>query len=145
MEIIALVVVIIGLLGLFLKKKKLSPEERKEKGDVYEKKVGKEYENKGYSVIYNGLEKGRKDGGIDLICSKENEILLIQCKNWENSKINYLHVKAFHSDCIKYIDENNLDKNDISLKFVIPNFQIISNNAIYIFKNKYYKCRYEII
>ncbi|HSI75086.1 MAG TPA: hypothetical protein VK957_04310 [Lunatimonas sp.] len=39
-------------------------------GSVYEKFVGQQLEDEGFDVIYNGLEKGMLDRGIDLIASK---------------------------------------------------------------------------
>lgn len=51
-------------------------------GRIYEAKIGAIYEGKNYTVDYNGIEKGKEDGGIDLIATKGKEILLIQCKHW---------------------------------------------------------------
>lgn len=53
------------------------------KGKMYERYVGYLYEAQGYDVEYRGIEMGLKDGGIDLICRKNGEILLVQCKNWK--------------------------------------------------------------
>ncbi len=58
----------------------IKEEKQKEWGDAYEKSVGLEYEKEGYDVEYRGLNYGRKDGGIDLIARKDNEIILIQCE-----------------------------------------------------------------
>ena len=52
-------------------------------GKMYERYVGYIYEAQGYDVDYRGIEMGLKDGGIDLICRKNGEILLVQCKNWK--------------------------------------------------------------
>ena len=147
MEYLLLTIIIIIFLVeiLLYKKRKLSFFDIKKKGDDYERKVGKFFEKKGYKVIYNGLEKGLKDGGIDLICKDKNEILLIQCKNWEKWKVKHIHVKAFHSDSIKYIEENNLSNENVKLRYIIPNTQILHNSALQIFRNKYYNCRYMII
>jgi len=146
MEVLILVVVIILSILLFIKSvNSKSREKNIRSGIEYEKKVGKYYQNKGYDVDYNGIEKGLKDGGIDLICKNDEEILLIQCKNWQKWKIRHIHVKAFHSDSVKYIDENNLNKKYVKLKYAIPNNQILHNSAINIFRNSYYNCRYEII
>ena len=51
-------------------------------GKMYERYIGYLYEMDGYDVEYRGIEMGLKDGGIDLICRKGGEILLVQCKNW---------------------------------------------------------------
>lgn len=39
----------------------------KQKGDEYEEYIAKYYRFKNYYVIENGKEKGKKDGGIDLL------------------------------------------------------------------------------
>lgn len=43
------------------------------------------WEEDGYKVIYNGAVEGSFDGGIDLICYRDNECCLIQCKRWKNN------------------------------------------------------------
>jgi hypothetical protein len=53
-------------------------------GRDYERYVGYFYEKRGYGVYYQGVEKGKQDEGIDLICEKGDKILLIQCKYWKN-------------------------------------------------------------
>lgn len=49
-------------------------------GQVYEKYVGQVFEDEGYKVEYNGLEKGFLDRGIDLIARKNESLNFIQCK-----------------------------------------------------------------
>lgn len=127
---------------------KMSLKEKKEKGDELERRAGEHYEKKGYIVKYNGIDKNREDGGIDLICINNDEILLIQCKNWSKDstwKIRHTNVKAFHSDCIKYTEEMKLDRNKVKLKYIVSDKKIIHNSALNIFKDDYYCCRYEVI
>jgi Restriction endonuclease. len=52
-------------------------------GRDYERFIGYEYEQKGYKVIFFGIEHRKQDLGIDLICENKNEILIIQCKYWK--------------------------------------------------------------
>ena len=59
---------------------------RSEIGTDYERYVGYEMENAGWSVVYNGIEKGLNDMGIDLICQKGARYILVQCKNWSSFK-----------------------------------------------------------
>ena len=49
-------------------------------GRRYERYIGYFCEIDGYKVDYNGIKKGVKDGGVDLICSKRKELVIIQCK-----------------------------------------------------------------
>ena len=118
-----------------------------EKGIELELKAGRKFEELGYQVKYNGLEKGKFDNGIDLICTKENEkTLLIQCKNYSKEKsITHEHIKIFHSNAMKYIKENNLKETDIELKYIIPNKEVLHISAIKVFMNNYYNCKYIII
>lgn len=60
---------------------------RQKAGEQYEKYVGAIFRRQGYSVNYNGIKRGFDDEGIDLICKKADEVLLIQCKNWAKDKI----------------------------------------------------------
>lgn len=58
-------------------------------GKMYERYIGYLYEQKGYKVEYRGIELGLKDGGIDLVCKKKGEVLLVQCKNWKQESTIY--------------------------------------------------------
>lgn len=92
-----------------------------EKGISYEFCVGEYYENLGYKVSFNGIEKGINDGGIDLIASKKTpinekqfktEMLLFQCKNYnKTSDLNQDLVRKFLGDCYVYLHSKNLLQN----------------------------------
>ncbi|SFP46230.1 restriction endonuclease [Hydrogenimonas thermophila] len=125
-------------------KKRMSKEEYKKslvkKGKDYEKYVGKYFENLGYIVKFNGIEKGKKDSSIDLIAIRNDEIVLIQCKNWkENSKykINHEKIKSFVGDTYSFIEKNPIYKNyKIQRIFAISN-RILDKSAIaYIKENR---------
>ena len=49
-------------------------------GYIYEKYVGQKYEEEGFQVEYLGLKKGFLDGGMDIIISKDDFKVYIQCK-----------------------------------------------------------------
>jgi len=51
-----------------------------EVGRDFERYIGYEYENLGYKVSYFGATKKLNDLGIDLICEKDSEVHIIQCK-----------------------------------------------------------------
>lgn len=59
------------------------------KGREFEEHVGELLERTGWEIDYNGINKGKKDGGIDLIGKKGNETSLIQCKYRGNT--NHIH------------------------------------------------------
>lgn len=89
-----------------------------QKGVEYEEQIGEYYESLGYYVNYHGKDKGKKDKGIDLIASKENETLLIQCKNWENSKVKQKDLKEFFGNCSLYLENNDIKTLHIRKLFV---------------------------
>jgi len=106
---------------------------KEKKGKEYEIFVGKYFEKQGYIVKYNGIEKGKKDNSIDLIAIKQNEIILIQCKNWKKNnkyKITHKDIKAFIGDTYTFINENPQYNNyKIKRLFVISN-KILDKSAI---------------
>lgn len=81
-------------------------------GKDYERYIGYLYEQKGYKVQYHGIKKGLGDLGIDLICSRGKETLLIQCKNWSKSK--NIHENAinqlFGTSMKYYLDKWEINK-----------------------------------
>lgn len=79
----------------------------KEKGDKYELQILKYYKNQGYKVYPQGFIKGKSDNGIDLIAYKDNEALLIQCKNWEYSQVKQEQLRIFLGDCTAYLEQNH--------------------------------------
>lgn len=96
----------------------------KKKGHDYERYVAEHYKSIGYEVSLNGIIHGKKDDGIDIICNKNNELILIQCKNWkENSKykVTHLILKAFIGCCSEYINKNQLFNKYVAFHFVTSN------------------------
>lgn len=76
-------------------------------GRIYERYVGYLYESKGYTVEYTGIFKGYEDLGRDLVCTKGNEIIIIQCKNWSQFKTIFeKHIFQFFGTVFQYRDEN---------------------------------------
>lgn len=51
-------------------------------GEIYERYIGQTLEAQGFSVEYNGINKGKEDSGVDLIASKDGITAFVQCKNW---------------------------------------------------------------
>lgn len=105
----------------YKQKKPYSRYAKKRAGNNYEKEVGKYYESLGYEIIYNGLEKGYYDEGIDLIGKNENRTLLIQCKNWQNSIITIEEIYKFLDNSNKFISKRNFETPIIEKIFVVSN------------------------
>jgi hypothetical protein len=60
-------------------------------GRDYERYIGYLHERDGYKVEYHGIEFGYEDLGRDLICSKGQQVRVVQCKYWNAQKT--LHEK----------------------------------------------------
>ena len=78
-------------------------------GKDYERYVGHLYEQQGYKVKYQGIEEGLEDLGRDLICKKDNKVLIVQCKYWASHKlIHEKHINQLFGTTVKYFVENIL-------------------------------------
>lgn len=118
----------------------------KEKGKEYEELVAGYYKLDGYDIYLNGIKKGKKDKGIDIVCKKDNEVILIQCKNWkENSKykINHEKLKAFVGSCTEYVNEHKLFDKNIKLKFITSNYILDESGKKFIKESK--TLQYEVL
>ena len=116
-------------------------------GSEYEKFIGNKYEKLGYKVIYNGINKGIHDSGIDLIVIKNNIHTLVQCKSWKDNKyhkINQKDIRAFIGDGYIYSINNNIEYNDIGLHFIIADEKSITVNAVKFIKN-FTKLKFKVI
>jgi hypothetical protein len=78
-------------------------------GRLYERYVGFLYESQGWIVKYEGIIKGFEDFGRDLICTKGDEILIIQCKCWSQEKvIREKHIMQLYGSTILYEYEHSI-------------------------------------
>lgn len=76
-------------------------------GRIYERYVGYIFEQQGYLVEYTGIFKGYEDLGRDLICTKGNEVVVIQCKYWSQFKTIFeKHIFQFFGTVFQYRDKN---------------------------------------
>lgn len=78
-----------------------------EAGRLYERYIGWRYEMAGWSVEYSGVSRGRLDYGRDLICRRDGQVRLVQCKRWALSRT--VHVKYIHQlygTLCQYVLEN---------------------------------------
>ncbi len=76
-------------------------------GRDYERFIGYLYEQKGYSVYYQGIEKGLEDLGRDLICKKDEHVEIVQCKYWKEGRtIHEKHVNQLFGTTVEYYVKN---------------------------------------
>ena len=90
------------------KKEPIKNDPLKQKGDLYERFIGKQFEKKGDLVIYNGFIKGYDDEGVDIISIslKTKTINLIQCKNWTKKPMLLDDIKSIYNN----LNNFNLDR-----------------------------------
>ena len=120
--------------------------ELKQKGREYEEFVAGYYKLEGYEVNLHGIKKGKKDKGIDIICTKDEELILIQCKNWKEDssyKINHEKLKAFVGCCTEYVNENKLFDRNVKLKFITSNYILDTSGKKFLEESKTLK--YEVL
>jgi hypothetical protein len=89
----------------------------KEKGDIYEKYIGGEFEKKGDLVIYNGFIRGYKDQGVDIVSIRPacKTINLVQCKNWTSMRMTLEHMQDIYSKLNNYnFDCLNLSSKEVN-------------------------------
>lgn len=116
------------------------------KGTKYEKFIAQKYLNLGYEIKYNGIEKGVKDEGLDLIAYNKGKTILIQCKNWkenEYAEICAKDLQSFFGACFKYVLENSLADASVGFHYIVANELSMTKSALlYLEENRYikYKC-----
>lgn len=72
------------------------------KGRDFEEYTVQHYIKQKYNITKNFL-KGKNDEGIDIIAFKGEELLLIQCKNWEIPLITQKELKEFLGSCYIFL------------------------------------------
>ncbi len=82
--------------------KEIFPAKIIKQGKEFEYYVSDYFKNQGYQVI-NNFEKEKQDEGIDIIAIKGDELLLIQCKNWELPVISHKEIKEFLGNCYLFL------------------------------------------
>ena len=94
-----------------------------EVGKMYERYVGYLYEQQGYRVEYIGIQKGFEDLGRDLICRKDKETLVVQCKYWSSYKeIREAHINQLYGTTVKYFIDEFKNRSDKMKNTLFPDF-----------------------
>ncbi len=115
-------------------------EENEKNGLSLEIRTQKNYEKLGYEVKYYEKED------INLICKRENKILLIQCQNDSKSKsITEKDIKEFYKNSIKYLNINNIEKKDAQFRYIVAYSDVLHKSAIKILMNDSYNCKYVVL
>lgn len=98
--------------------------------------IGRDYEiyiayryrqDKGYKVEQIGINKRKEDHGRDIIATKDNVVLIIQCKCWSNTTIvRENHIFQLYGAMIEYKITHN---SNLIVKAVFITSTIVSNEA----------------
>jgi len=79
------------------------PKSKWEIGRDFERYIGYLYESKGNAVYYQGIIEGLEDLGRDLICIRDNDASIVQCKYWSKAKqIHEKHIFQLYGTVIAY-------------------------------------------
>jgi restriction system protein len=100
------------------------------KGKTYERQVGQALEMKGYSIEYRGIDLGKEDDGIDLIAHKNDEILLVQCKN-HKYPIKQKDIRAFVGDFCVFLKEHPEYKRERTFAYFFSTSSYKKSSFIY--------------
>ena len=103
------------LLDCYEKVYKTNYKTKKELGDEYELQIGRYFKSLNFKIYYNGINNGKKDGGIDIIGWNSEKVLLIQCKN-HRSQINQDLLRKFIGDCKIYEEKNKYRNKEREIK-----------------------------
>lgn len=91
-------------------------------GRLYERYIGYLFERDGWAVEYHGIVKGLEDLGRDLICSRGNELMVVQAKCWSREKqIHEKHIFQLFGTtqlCAMAIERTDLFAPNITARFV---------------------------
>jgi len=79
------------------------PKSKWEIGRDYERYIGYVYESRGYAVYYQGIVAGLADLGRDLMCAKDDNVEIVQCKYWSREKqIHEKHIFQLYGTVVAY-------------------------------------------
>ena len=97
-------------------------------GRDYELFIGYLYECEGYTVSYFGIENGKEDLGRDLICRKDGNTLIVQCKYWSKHKlIHEKHINQLFGTTVKFYLDSAEKKGAVQQLHLFPQLLTASN------------------
>lgn len=89
-------------------------------GRDYERFVGYCHELENWEVRYSGIIHGMADRGRDLICHRDSEVLIVQCKCWASTtEIDLESVQKLHLTTERYAEMAN-PRNQLWLDLELP-------------------------
>lgn len=84
-------------------------------GRDYELYIGYKFHELGFEVDYFGSYMGLEDLGRDLIATKDNQTIIVQCKYWSSLKeIHEKHITQLYGTTMSYCLENNCEASNVA-------------------------------
>jgi hypothetical protein len=97
-------------------------------GRDYERYVGYLYEQRGYSVHYQGIVEGLEDLGRDLIACMGDSVEIVQCKCWASHKlIHEKHIFQLFGTTVEYWLEQRQEDEERLQPWLLPELLHRSN------------------
>lgn len=129
------------------KKRRINKNEENEKNGLsLEVRTQRKYENLGYTVKYNKKQDDKKDQEVDIICYKDEKILLFKCKNYSKSKsIRSEDIESFHDNARNYLKSNDIEDKNVEFRYVIPYSDVLHKSAIKLLVDDSYNCKYVVL
>ena len=118
--------------------------EYEKNGLTLEIRARKKYEKLDY--IVSSFDNEEKELGLDLLCKKEEKVIIIQCKNcFDRKSITEKDIKTFCNNASKYIKQNNIQKANVEFRYIIPYSDVLDKSAVKILSDDYYNCKYVVL
>ena len=129
------------------KKRRINKNEENEKNGLsLEVRTQRKYENLGYKVKYNKKQDDKKDQEVDIICYKDEKILLFKCKNYSKAKSNRSEdIESFHDNARNYLKINDIEDKNVEFRYVIPYSDVLHKSAIKLLVDDSYNCKYVVL
>ena len=115
-------------------------QEKKTRAVLYTEYIADHYRGLGYSVTEYGKEHDLENNTIDLIVKKDDEVIFIQCKEWDKNnlhKIGDKEIKILRIDTYDFLEKNPIFKTyKIKMRYILSENFIGSSAISYIDKCK---------
>lgn len=115
-------------------------QEKKTRAALYTDYIADHYRELGYSVTEQRKENNVENNGIDLIVKKDDEVIFIQCKEWNKNnlhKIGDKEIKILRIDTYDFLEQNPTFKTyKIKMRYILSENFIDTSAITYIDKCK---------
>lgn len=115
-------------------------QEKKTRAAQYTESIADHYRGLGYAVTEYGKENDVKNNTIDLIAKKDDEVIFMQCKDWDKNtlqKIDDKEIKILRIDIYDFLEKHPIFKTyKIKIKYILSENFMDTSAIIYIDRYK---------